>query len=95
MWLPQRLKRMFGHQAQSTQYLAELVVGADNQQRLLNDKLTEAIVALTDVSNVLRSRLDAIVAGSGQQQKLLNEKMSTLIGVMDSTTNLLRPVMPS
>ena len=79
-----------GLQAKSTQYLAEIAAGTDNQQRLLNDKLTEAIVALNDMSNVFRSKLDAVVAGSNNQQNLLNEKLSTTIALMNDQTNVLR-----
>src|SRR5437588_624197 len=90
MWMPQKLRQVLAERAKSSQYLAEIVAGTDNQQRLLNDKLTETIVVLTDLSNVLRSQLAAVVEGSRRQQKLLDEKMTVMIGVLNDTNNLLR-----
>src|SRR5271170_2596984 len=56
MWIPDKLKQIIDRQRKSTQFLAEIAAGMDNQQRLLNDKLTEAIVALNDITNELRSK---------------------------------------
>jgi len=82
---------MLADRAKSTQLLAEIAAGSDNQQRLLNDKLTEAIVALNDVSNVLRSRLDAVVAGSNNQQK----QLEALIAGLNNQTRLLNEKLDS
>ena len=89
MWIPQTLRQVLGLQARSTQYLAEIAEGTDNQQRLTNDKLTEAIVALNDVSNVLRSKLDAVIAGSDHQQQLLNDKLDAVIAGLNNQTRVL------
>ena len=85
MWIPRKLRQMLAHRAKSTQLLAEIAAGSDNQQRLLNDKLTEVIVALNDVSKVLHSRLDAMVAGSNNQQK----QLESIIASLNSQTRLL------
>src|SRR5947209_4971801 len=90
MRIIQKLKHAFGQQARSAQYLAEIVAGIDNEQRLLNDKLTQAIVALTDISNVLRSKLDAVVAGSKHEQRLLNDRLGTTIAQLNDVANVLR-----
>jgi hypothetical protein len=44
MGIIQKVKQAFVHQAHSTQYLAEIAAGSDNQQQLLNEKLSEALV---------------------------------------------------
>jgi hypothetical protein len=85
MWIPRKLRQMLAHPARATQLLAEIAAGSDNQQRLLNDKLTEVIVALNDISNVLRSRLDAMVVGSNNQQK----QLEAIIAALNNQTRLL------
>jgi hypothetical protein len=85
MWIPRKLRQMLAHRTRSTQLLAEIAAGSDNEQRLLNDKLTEVIVALNDVSNVLHSRLDAMVAGNNNQQK----QLEAIIASLNSQTRLL------
>src|SRR5262249_15720622 len=90
MWIPQKLRQMLSHRARSTQYLAEIAAGSENQQHLINDKLTEVVAALTDISTVLRARLDAVVVGSDEQQKLLNDKLIEAIGAVTDVSKVLR-----
>ena len=90
MALIQKLKQVFVQQARSTQYLAELAEGSDNEQRLLNDKLTQVIGALTDMSDVLGSKLDAVIAGSKHEQRLLNERLGATIAQLNDMSNVLR-----
>jgi hypothetical protein len=90
MWIVQKLREMLSHQARSTQYLAEIAAGNANQQRLTNEKLTEAIASLKDITNVLRAKLDALIAGSNEQQRLLNDRLNTTIAQLDGMSNLLR-----
>jgi hypothetical protein len=89
MWIPQKLRQILGDSAKSTQYLAEIAAGSDNQQRLINDKLIEVIVALRELSNVLGPKLDAVVAGSNNQQRLLNAKLDAVIAGLNDQTRLL------
>jgi hypothetical protein len=84
MWVPQKLRQMIGLQIRSTQYLAEIAAGSDNQQRIINDKLNELIGVLSDISDVQRTRLDALVAGSDHQQKLINAKLDAVIAMLDN-----------
>lgn len=78
-----------GLQVRSTQYLAEIAAGSDNQQRVINDKLNEIIGVLADISDVLHSRLDALVGGCDHQQKLLNVKLDAVIARLDNQNKLL------
>jgi hypothetical protein len=89
MGITEKLKEMLSHRARSTQYLAEIAAGGNNQQRLINDKLIEVIVTLRDLSNALSSKLDALVAGSNNQQRLLNVKLEAVIaGLNDQTRQI-------
>ena len=90
MGIIQKLKSVFVQQALSTQYLAEIAAGSDNEQRLLNEKLTQAVDTLSDMSNLLRSKLDAVVAGSKHEQRLLNERLGATVTQLNDMTNLLR-----
>src|SRR5882762_3957143 len=90
MGIVQKLKEMLSQRARSTQYLAEIAAGSDNEQRLINEKLTETVVVLTEISNLLRSKLDAVIAGSNQQQKLLNDKLSATIAQLNDVSNVMR-----
>jgi len=75
---------MMGLRVRSTQFLAEITAGSDNQQRIINEKLNEIISVLADISEVLHSRLDALVAGCDHQQKLLNAKFDAVIDRLDN-----------
>ena len=81
---------MIGLQFRSTQYLSEIAAGSDSQQRVINDKLNEIIGVLTDISDVLRTRLDALVAGSDHQQKLINAKLDAVIARLDNQSKAAR-----
>jgi hypothetical protein len=59
-----KLKRRLTANRRTPQYLAELVAGSDNQQRLFNDKIIEVIACLANMTNVMQTRLDAVIAGS-------------------------------
>jgi hypothetical protein len=85
----QKLKQAFGQSARGTQHLAEIAAAMDNQQRVLNDKLTEVVVALTDMSQTLGSKLDAVVAGSGHEQALLNDKLSETVTALTDVSQTL------
>jgi hypothetical protein len=85
-----KLKSHIVQLLRSPQYLAAIAAGSDNEQRLLNDKLMQAIAILTDMSNVLRSKLDALVAGSKHEQRLLNERLGATIAQLNDMTNVLR-----
>jgi hypothetical protein len=87
MW--QKLKQVLGHGAKSTQLLAEIRAGSDNQQRLINDKLGETIGALMDVSNVLRNRLDAVIAGIENNSSMVNNKLDALIAGLNNQSRIL------
>jgi hypothetical protein len=88
MWIPQKLKRIFDHQARMTQYLAEIAAGTDNQQRLINDKLIEAIGALTEMSKVLHSKLDTVVGRLDHNAELLNNKLDAVIAGLSNQARL-------
>src|SRR5262245_66518800 len=90
MSIIKKLKQVFVQQARSTQHLAEIAAGSDNQQRLLNDKLTQAIVALADLSDLLRSKLDAVVAGREHEERLLNDKLGMTVGQVSEMTDVLQ-----
>jgi hypothetical protein len=42
------------------------------------------------MSNLLRSKLDAVVAGSKHEQRLLNERLGATIAQLNDMTNVLR-----
>jgi hypothetical protein len=90
MRILQHLRWVLTERARSTQLLAEIRAGSENQQRLLNDKLSEAILALNDISNVLHSKLKVVAEGSDNQQKLLDEKLGRTIDLLSNVTNMLK-----
>jgi hypothetical protein len=89
MWISQKLRQVFGQAAKSTQLLAEIRAGSDNQQRLINDKLDETIGALTDVSKVLRTKLDAVIAGLDNNNRIMNSKLDAVITGLSNQTRLI------
>src|SRR5262245_52126475 len=91
MWIPEIFRRLSADWNRSSHALAQIAAGTDNQQKLINDKLTEAIVALTHMSDALRTRLDSVVAGIDQEQRLLNEKLSKVIEQLADQTGVIEP----
>jgi hypothetical protein len=86
---------MLGQVAKSTQLLAEIRAGSDNQQRLINDKLGETIFALKDMTDMLRVKLDAIASGLERDNKLLSMKLDNAIGGLNNQTRLLNEKLDS
>src|SRR5262249_10964346 len=89
MWIPQKLRQALGHGAESKQLLAEIRAGSKNQQRLINDKLGETVRALNDVTNVLRTKLDAVIAGLDNNSRLMNDKLDVWTAGLSNQTRVL------
>src|SRR6516164_8861454 len=96
MGIIKKLKSVFAQQARSVQYLAETAAGSDNEQgllrnkRLLNDRLTQAVDALTAELNLMEAKLNAIVTGSKDELRLSNKRVGAIIALLNDLTNVLR-----
>jgi hypothetical protein len=71
MRIVQVLKRM-------VQNSDALVAGAENQQRLLNDRLREVVAGIANQSRLLNDKLEALTVGFANQSRLLNDKLEAL-----------------
>jgi predicted O-methyltransferase YrrM len=66
-----------------------LVAGAENESRLLNDRLQEVVAGIANQSSLLNDKLEALALGVSNQSRLLNEKLQALNDGVGNQSRLL------